>query len=93
MFADLGHFNIRAIQVPASNSCIVSLFSCNFNIVSCYSSYMGQAAYLRKFPENVADTFFKSIPGTAEWSINGLIICSSSSKQLYMCKYKNVRQS
>jgi hypothetical protein len=54
---------------------------------------MGQAAYLRKFPENVADTFFKSIPGTAEWSINGLIICSSSSKQLYMCKYKNVRQS
>jgi len=26
--------------------------------------YMGQAAYLRTFPENVADTFFKSIPGT-----------------------------
>jgi len=24
---------------------------------------MGQAAYLRKFPENVVDTFYKSIPG------------------------------
>jgi len=24
--------------------------------------YMGQAAYLRKFPENVGDTFYKSIP-------------------------------
>ncbi|KAM0838159.1 hypothetical protein ACQ4PT_061160 [Festuca glaucescens] len=35
MYADLGHFNIRAIQ----------------------------AAYLRTFPENVADTFYRSIPG------------------------------
>jgi K+ transporter len=26
--------------------------------------YMGQAAYLRKFPENVGDTFYKSIPST-----------------------------
>jgi KUP system potassium uptake protein len=26
--------------------------------------YMGQAAYLRKFPENVSDSFYKSIPGT-----------------------------
>lgn len=29
--------------------------------------YMGQVAYLRKFPEDVADSFFRSIPG-----INGL---------------------
>jgi KUP system potassium uptake protein len=26
--------------------------------------YIGQAAYLRKFPNDVADTFYKSIPGT-----------------------------
>jgi KUP system potassium uptake protein len=26
-------------------------------------AYMGQAAYLRIYPENVADTFYKSIPG------------------------------
>jgi KUP system potassium uptake protein len=26
--------------------------------------YMGQASYLRKFPENVGDTFYKSIPGS-----------------------------
>jgi KUP system potassium uptake protein len=26
--------------------------------------YTGQTAYLRKFPENVSDTFYKSIPGT-----------------------------
>nr|CAB3449897.1 unnamed protein product [Digitaria exilis] len=52
MFADLGHFNIRAIQI--SFTCI--LFP---SVALCY---MGQAAYLRKFPQNVADTFFKSIP-------------------------------
>nr|AAQ74384.1 KUP1 [Oryza sativa] len=53
MFADLGHFNIRAVQI--SFNCI--LFP---SVALCY---IGQAAYLRKFPENVSDTFYKSIPG------------------------------
>jgi len=26
-------------------------------------AYIGQAAYLRIYPENVANTFYKSIPG------------------------------
>lgn len=26
-------------------------------------AYAGQGAYLRKFPEDVADTFYKSLPG------------------------------
>ncbi|RLN08046.1 potassium transporter 19-like [Panicum miliaceum] len=59
MFADLGHFNIRAIQI--SFTCI--LFP---SVVLCY---MGQAAYLRRFPENVADTFFKSIPEPMFWPV------------------------
>ncbi|OEL28183.1 Potassium transporter 19 [Dichanthelium oligosanthes] len=59
MFADLGHFNIRAIQI--SFTCI--LFP---SVALCY---MGQAAYLRKFPENVADTFFKSIPAPMFWPV------------------------
>lgn len=57
MFADLGHFNIRAIQL--SFNCI--LFP---SVALCY---MGQAAYLRKFPENVGDTFYKSIPAPMFW--------------------------
>ncbi|CAN6272847.1 unnamed protein product [Urochloa humidicola] len=59
MFADLGHFNIRAIQI--SFTCI--LFP---SVALCY---MGQAAYLRKFPQNVADTFFKSIPAPMFWPV------------------------
>ncbi|KAJ1270792.1 hypothetical protein BS78_06G078900 [Paspalum vaginatum] len=57
MFADLGHFNIRAVQI--SFNCIL--------FPSVALSYIGQAAYLRKFPENVSDTFFKSIPGPLFW--------------------------
>ncbi|KQJ99655.1 potassium transporter 19 [Brachypodium distachyon] len=57
MFADLGHFNIRAIQL--SFTCI--LFP---SVALCY---MGQASYLRKFPDNVGDTFYKSIPAAMFW--------------------------
>jgi KUP system potassium uptake protein len=28
------------------------------------AAYIGQAAYLRKFPDKVANTFYDSIPGT-----------------------------
>nr|CAD1820513.1 unnamed protein product [Ananas comosus var. bracteatus] len=55
MFADLGHFNIRAIQISFS---FVLLPSVSL-------AYIGQAAYLTKYPANVGDTFYKSIPGIA----------------------------
>ncbi|KHN16377.1 Potassium transporter 5 [Glycine soja] len=53
MFADLGHFNVRSIQI--SFSCI----TCPAIVVA----YIGQAAFLRKFPEKVANTFYDSVPG------------------------------
>lgn len=57
MFADLGHFNIRAIQISFTTILLPSVSL----------SYMGQAAYLTKFPEEVSDTFYKSIPGPLFW--------------------------
>ncbi|XP_047173759.1 potassium transporter 5-like [Vigna umbellata] len=57
MFADLGHFNVRAIQI-------------SFSFITCPSiviAYIGQAAYLRKFPDNVANTFYECIPGPLYW--------------------------
>ncbi|WVZ85452.1 hypothetical protein U9M48_032379 [Paspalum notatum var. saurae] len=42
MFADLGHFNIRAVQISFNGILFPSVAL----------SYIGQAAYLRKFPEN-----------------------------------------
>ncbi|KAF0925450.1 hypothetical protein E2562_016668 [Oryza meyeriana var. granulata] len=52
MFADLGHFNVRAIQIGFSAVLLPSVLL----------AYIGQAAYLRIYPEHVADTFYKSIP-------------------------------
>ncbi|TVU14690.1 hypothetical protein EJB05_38174, partial [Eragrostis curvula] len=57
MYADLGHFNIRAVQISFSGILFPSVALC----------YIGQAAYLRKFPENVADTFYRSIPAPLFW--------------------------
>ncbi|XP_051210108.1 potassium transporter 1 [Lolium perenne] len=57
MFADLGHFNIRAVQISFNGILFPSVALC----------YMGQAAYLRKFPEHVPDTFYKSIPAPMFW--------------------------
>ncbi|EMS67744.1 hypothetical protein CFC21_054905 [Triticum aestivum] len=57
MFADLGHFNIRAVQISFNGILFPAVGLC----------YIGQAAYLRKFPENVANTFYRSIPAPMFW--------------------------
>ncbi|XP_021678668.2 potassium transporter 5 isoform X2 [Hevea brasiliensis] len=57
MFADLGHFNVLAVQI--SFSCIV--------FPAILSAYAGQAAYLTKFPDDVSKTFYKSIPDRLYW--------------------------
>ncbi|KAL6188318.1 hypothetical protein ACLB2K_039711 [Fragaria x ananassa] len=57
MFADLGHFNVKAIQV--SFSCVA--------FPALITAYCGQAAYLRKFPNHVEKTFYNSIPDPLYW--------------------------
>ncbi|KAK3039043.1 hypothetical protein RJ639_027528 [Escallonia herrerae] len=56
MFADLGHFNVRAVQISFSGIVLPALLA----------AYSGQAAYLRKFPGHVLNTFYDSIPGKHE---------------------------
>ncbi|XP_075077933.1 potassium transporter 5-like isoform X2 [Nicotiana tabacum] len=57
MFADLGHFSVRSVQI--SFSCLV--------FPALLSAYSGQAAYLSKFPENVENTFYDSVPDPLYW--------------------------
>ncbi|KAI3860379.1 hypothetical protein MKW92_020490 [Papaver armeniacum] len=57
MFADLSHFSVRAIQVSFSSVVFPALLCC----------YTGQTAYLSKFPGDVSDTFYKSIPKPIYW--------------------------
>ncbi|OMO58441.1 potassium transporter [Corchorus olitorius] len=57
MFADLGHFSVRAIQMSFSGVALPAILI----------SYSGQAAYLTKYPGDVGDTFYKSIPDPLYW--------------------------
>lgn len=57
MFADLGHFNMRAVQIGFSVVLLPSVLLV----------YIRQAAYLHIYPEHVAHTFYKSIPGPLYW--------------------------
>ncbi|CAA3019906.1 potassium transporter 5 [Olea europaea var. sylvestris] len=57
MFADLGHFNVRSIQISFSGLVFPALIT----------AYCGQAAYLSKFPDHVAKTFYDSIPDPLYW--------------------------
>ncbi|XP_043694662.1 potassium transporter 5-like [Telopea speciosissima] len=57
MFADLGHFNIPAIQISFGGFVYPALIL----------AYSGQAAYLTKYPNNVLTSFYSSIPGPLYW--------------------------
>ncbi|XP_050373890.1 potassium transporter 5-like isoform X2 [Argentina anserina] len=57
MFADLGHFSVRAIQVSFTF----------FTFPTILFAYLGQSAYLSKHPEDVATTFYASIPRPIYW--------------------------
>ncbi|KAK9866820.1 hypothetical protein WJX84_006444 [Apatococcus fuscideae] len=57
LFADLGHFNRKAIQLSAFTLLMPSLVI----------SYLGEGAYLIKHPEDYALTFWKSLPHGTFW--------------------------
>ncbi|KAF8020946.1 hypothetical protein BT93_G1380 [Corymbia citriodora subsp. variegata] len=67
MFADLGHFNVRAIQFDYWGVQLMQIsFSC-LTFPALLTAYSGQAAYLMKNPDHVANTFYDSIPGPIYW--------------------------
>ncbi|KAK2634735.1 hypothetical protein Ddye_029527 [Dipteronia dyeriana] len=57
MFSDLGHFNVRSIQISFSGIVLPALLA----------AYGGQTAYLVKNPDQVGDTFYASIPDPLYW--------------------------
>ncbi|KAL4282135.1 hypothetical protein GQ457_03G025820 [Hibiscus cannabinus] len=57
MFADLGHFSVRSIQIAFT-----------FLVFPCLLlAYMGQAAYLMKYPDSYARIFYDSVPDSLFW--------------------------
>ncbi|TVU09378.1 hypothetical protein EJB05_42849 [Eragrostis curvula] len=59
MFADLGHFSVKSIQVAFT----AVVFPCLL------IAYMGQAAYLMKNPLSVERIFYDSVPDSLFWPV------------------------
>ncbi|OEL25506.1 Potassium transporter 23 [Dichanthelium oligosanthes] len=59
MFADLGHFSVKSIQVAFT----AVVFPCLL------IAYMGQAAFLMKNPLVVERVFYDSVPGVLFWPV------------------------
>ncbi|KAK9141056.1 hypothetical protein Scep_010737 [Stephania cephalantha] len=85
MFADLGHFSVRSIQIAFTGlvyPCLVS-------------TYVGQAAYLSKFPHNVNDAFYKSTPESVYWPMFAAAVLASiiASQAMISATFAIVKQS
>ncbi|KAH9619116.1 hypothetical protein KSS87_012504 [Heliosperma pusillum] len=57
LFADVGHFSVKSIQISMSAIVYPALML----------TYSGQASFLRLHKDVVTDTFYKAIPGPLYW--------------------------
>ncbi|XP_043722075.1 potassium transporter 5-like isoform X2 [Telopea speciosissima] len=85
MFADLGHFSVRSIQI-AFTGLVYPCLLC---------AYVGQAAYLSKFPNHVSDAFYKSTPEPVYWPMFVVAVIASiiASQAMISATFSIVKQS
>ncbi|KAI4357321.1 hypothetical protein L6164_001277 [Bauhinia variegata] len=85
MFADLGHFNQRSIQ-------IAFLFAVYPSLVL---TYAGQTAYLIKNPNDFGDGFYKFIPNAVYWPmfIVASLTAIVASQSLISATFSIIKQS
>ncbi|KAI3874662.1 hypothetical protein MKW92_022432 [Papaver armeniacum] len=67
LFADVGHFNVLSIQISM----------CAVTYPSLVLAYIGQASYLRQHNDQVANTFYESIPGSFYWPMFVVAVCAA----------------
>nr|CAD1820339.1 unnamed protein product [Ananas comosus var. bracteatus] len=85
MFADLGHFSVRSIQI-AFTGLVYPCLIC---------AYVGQAAYLSYYPLDVADAFYKSTPELVYWPMFVIAILASiiASQAMISATFAIIKQS
>ncbi|KAL6003636.1 hypothetical protein ACLOJK_023869 [Asimina triloba] len=85
MFADLGHFSVRSIQI-AFTGLVYPCLVC---------AYVGQAAYLSKFPTDVGDAFYKSTPDSVYWPMFAIAVLASiiASQAMISATFAIIKQS
>ncbi|XP_022887054.1 potassium transporter 26-like [Olea europaea var. sylvestris] len=85
MFADLGHFNKRAIQLGFSFVVYPSLII----------SYAGETAYLVKHPEKISDAYYSSLPDPVYWPmfVISTLAAVVASQSMISASFSIVKQS
>ncbi|KAI4304956.1 hypothetical protein MLD38_040410 [Melastoma candidum] len=85
MFADLGHFSVRSIQIAFS--CIV--FPCLL------LAYTGQAAYLMNKPSSADNIFYDSVPSILFWPVFvvATLAATIASQAMISATFSCVKQS
>lgn len=85
MFADMGHFNKRSIQIAFSAVVYPSLVL----------TYAGEAAYLIKNPSDLSDAFYKSTPRSVFWPmfVISTLAAIVASQALITATFSIIKQS
>ncbi|MBA0832969.1 hypothetical protein Goarm_017318 [Gossypium armourianum] len=85
LFADLGHFSVRAIQVSM----------CSMVYPALILAYTGQSSYLRQYPDEVSDAFYKSVPGPLYWPmfVVSILAAAIASQAMISGTFSIVHQS
>lgn len=85
MFADVGHFSVSSIQISFS----LVVYPCLL------LAYFGQGAYLMKYPNDVAASFYKSTPSPVYWPMFAVAVVASiiASQAMISATFTVVKQS
>uniref|UniRef100_A0A0E0J993 Potassium transporter n=1 Tax=Oryza nivara TaxID=4536 RepID=A0A0E0J993_ORYNI len=85
LFADLGCFSIRSIQLSFAFGLVPAVLL----------AYAGQAAYLRVYPDHVGDAFYASTPQVLFWPTLVLALAASvvGSQAMISCAFATISHS
>lgn len=85
MFADLGHFSVKSIQIAFTSV----VFPCLF------LAYFGQAAYLMKHPNSYGRVFYDSVPDGFFWPVFGIATVAAiiASQAMISASFSCVKQA
>ncbi|KAJ1402337.1 Potassium transporter [Sesbania bispinosa] len=85
LFADVGHFTVRSIQISM----------CSVTYPALILAYTGQASFLRRNNDFVSETFYKSIPDPLYWPMFVLAVLASiiASQALISGTFSIIQQS
>lgn len=85
MFADLGHFSVKSIQIAFTSV----VFPCLF------LAYFGQAAYLMKYPNSSGRIFYDSVPEGLFWPVFGIATVAAiiASQAMISASFSCVKQA